>query len=411
MRSADPSSPAVSATYPASRINPRHRATKPQIASRRAALPHHPGHLSTARRLSCEDVAELLADRMEELVQELAGEPTNRGREEWRFRRKGSLAVCVAGPKCGSWFDHEAGEGGDALGLVAHLHGVAMGAAFHWALDWLGLPAASMPRPAPLVRQRPAPAPRTNSASDTLDLARALWREAQPAGEVVTAYLSSRGLRPEPAAPIRFHPMAWRSPAYGPRGPAMLALMTSAATAEPCGLHVTYLRPDGSGKAEGERPKIMLGRAGVIRLSPQSTVADRLGIAEGIETGLSVMQGFGWRPVWAAGSAGSIRSFPVLPDLSLTIFADTGEAGATAAEECASRWSRAGQPAAIYTPPRGDFNDVLREMQAQEQAHCDVTGGAPIAAQPRPTYVPGDPDELRDGLLRGFYAHRQENAS
>ncbi len=369
------------------------------------------GRSSAARRMSCEEVAGLLAERMEELARELAGEPTDRGRDEWRFRRKGSLAICVAGPKRGSWFDHEAGEGGDALALLAHLHGVAMRAAFHWALDWLGLPGASMPRPASPVRQQASPGPRTNSAPDTLDLARALWREAQPPGEVVTAYLASRGLCPEPAAPIRFHPMAWRNPAYGPRGPAMLSLMTNPATAEPCGLHVTYLRPDGSGKAEGERPKIMLGRAGVIRLSPQDTVADRLGITEGIETGLSVMQGFGWRPVWAAGSAGSIRTFPVLPDLSLTIFADTGEAGAAAAEECAWRWAQAGQPAAIYTPPRGDFNDVLREMQAQEPTGCDAAGDVPIAAQPSGTYVPGDPDELRDGLVRGFYAHRLGGAS
>ena len=93
---------------------------------------------------------------------------------------------------------------------------------------------------------------------------------------------------------------------------------------------------------------------------PDAEVTDGLGVAEGIETSLSVMQGFGWRPVWAATSAGTIRTLPVLSGVdALTIFSDPDGAGRTAAEECARRWLAAGREARIATPPAGlDFNDM-----------------------------------------------------
>jgi len=51
-----------------------------------------------------------------------------------------------------------------------------------------------------------------------------------------------------------------------------------------------------------------------------------------------------WRPVWTLGSAGAIRTFPVLPGIeSLTIFADADDAGERAASECAARWRESGR--------------------------------------------------------------------
>jgi hypothetical protein len=197
-------------------------------------------------------------------------------------------------------------------------------------------------------------------------MARKMWREALPAaGTLVETYLASRGIELEPGAPIRFHPRCWRNRDCGPPGPAMVSLMTAAETGEPCGAHVTYLRPDGSGKADGDRPKIMLGAAGVIRLVPDEEVTLGLGIAEGIETSLSVMQRFGWRPVWAACSASGIHAFPVLAGLNaLTVFPDQDSAGLNAAESCAARWQEAGREAQIIAPPAGDFNDIARRAVA-----------------------------------------------
>lgn len=80
---------------------------------------------------------------------------------------------------------------------------------------------------------------------------------------------------------------------------------------------------------------------------------------------MSVMQGFGWRPVWAATSAGAIKRFPVLAGIeALTIFADPDTAGTQAARDCAARWVESGRKACICTPPEGDFNDMIRRGAA-----------------------------------------------
>lgn len=86
-------------------------------------------------RPDCSTTAALLASQIADLATELVGTaPTSRTRLELRFRTRGSLAVVVAGPDRGSWYDHEAGEGGDALGLVAHLRRTGMAEAWNWAL-------------------------------------------------------------------------------------------------------------------------------------------------------------------------------------------------------------------------------------------------------------------------------------
>jgi hypothetical protein len=99
-------------------------------------------------------------------------------------------------------------------------------------------------------------------------------------------------------------------------------------------------------------------------LVPDAEVTTGLGVAEGVETALSVMQGAGWRPVWAATSAGVIRIFPILPGIEcLTIFADMDDRGAglEAARACAARWGGAGREAHIWAPPVGaDFNDAFK---------------------------------------------------
>ena len=83
-------------------------------------------------------------------------------------------------------------------------------------------------------------------------------------------------------------------------------------TGIPCGLHRTFLQPDGNGKAPLEHPRMMLGKAGIIRLTPDEDAALGLGICEGVETALSIMA-LGWRPfglaVRFAEWSGAFRSW------------------------------------------------------------------------------------------------------
>jgi hypothetical protein len=97
----------------------------------------------------------------------------------------------------------------------------------------------------------------------------------------------------------------------------------------------------------------MLGRAAgaAIKLCPDDEVTLGLGLVEGIETGLAVIS-LGWRPIWAAGSAGGMAQFPVLSGIEeLTIFADNDKngVGQRAAKQCAERWRDAGCLVTIRT--------------------------------------------------------------
>jgi hypothetical protein len=116
-------------------------------------------------------------------------------------------------------------------------------------------------------------------------------------------------------------------------------------TGEACGVHRTFLND-----AAHKIGRKMLGRQGVIRVSGDAEVTTGLGISEGVEDALAVILS-GWRPVWAATSAGAIARFPIIEGiLALTIFADADEAGAIAAQSCARRWAEAAREARIIRP-------------------------------------------------------------
>src|SRR5262245_43960118 len=123
--------------------------------------------------------------------------------------------------------------------------------------------------------------------------------------------------------------------------------MTDAVSGESIGIHRTFLAADGS-KLERK----MLGRQGVVCLSPHSTVTMGLGITEGVEDGMAVLLS-GWTPVWVATSSGAIGRFPVLAGVeALTIFADADGPGIREAEKCADRWRSAGRDVCIAAPGR-----------------------------------------------------------
>lgn len=202
------------------------------------------------------------------------------------------------------------------------------------------------------TKRRLEPRPRPVETSH-VELAGRIWRESvDPRGTLVERYLAGRSA-PLPARgeeAIRYHP---RCPFKGERVPALVALLRDICTNEPCGIHRTALLPDGSDR-DRSRGKAMLGQAAgaAIKISPDDEVTLGLGIAEGIETSVAVIN-IGWRPVWAAASAGAIAEFPILTGIeALTIFADrdANGVGQRAARVCARRWGEADQLAMIRMP-------------------------------------------------------------
>jgi hypothetical protein len=291
---------------------------------------------------------------MNDLARYLCGEPNRRmsNRRELRFGRKGSLAVVIAGPKAGSWCDHETNEGGGPLDLIMVARECSFRDALDAARDFLGaaLPDAAQEPPEIVLR----PADREDEA-ERIARAMSYWKRSHdPRGTVVETYLASRCIAlPDGVAgdTIRFCP--------GPRS--MVALLRDIRTNEPCGIHQTFLNADGT-KIE----KKMLGRAkgAAIKLSPDETVTHGLHVGEGIESTLSFMMA-GYAPAWALGSAGSIAAFPVLPGIeALIIFTENDKAGDRAADVCADRWLEADREVTFATPQHGDGNDILKEVAA-----------------------------------------------
>jgi hypothetical protein len=139
----------------------------------------------------------------------------------------------------------------------------------------------------------------------------------------------------------------------------MVALVTRGSDCAPLAIHRTFLIRHGLSKAPVEPAKMMLGpcRGGAVRLGP---IFDRVMIAEGIETALSAMQATG-KTAWAALSTSGLRTLELPASIrNVVMLADGDNAGETAAQDAALRWTREGRCVRIARPPRGlDFNDVL----------------------------------------------------
>jgi putative DNA primase/helicase len=188
-----------------------------------------------------------------------------------------------------------------------------------------------------------------------------LWRGSQPLSGVAVEYLTARccAIPPEDGH-LRWHP-ALKHPT-GHVGPALVALITHIHTRKPLSLHRTWITS--AGKADVDPEKLLLKgheiAGGCVRLWPDETVTTALGIAEGIETALSLAWAF--RPVWATIDAGHMEQFPILDGIgSLVIAQDQDAAGVKAATTCARRWVAAGREVLVTNQSANDLNDVLRE--------------------------------------------------
>jgi hypothetical protein len=325
------------------------------------------------------ELARMLAANILPLVQEVLPAGKREG-AEWRVgsvhNDSGrSLGVHLYGPKAGVWSDFSTGEAGDALDLVAVvLFRGNLRNAMRWATNWLGLSTDTPPlRPIvlPSVAVSGTSAAMQERAAEDharrLGYARRIWSETTAlTSTLAEIYLGHRKLHAPDGEVVRFHSQCPRKTETGTEQlPAMVAKMVDPLTGAFAGVHRTFLLPDGSGKVP-DQAKMMLGGAGVIRLSADEHVTTGLGITEGIENGLSIIQAAGWSPVWACGSAASIAKLPVLDGIEcLTIFADADQPGMVAARECAARWIAANREVQIIPPRRGgDWNDVVRGLAA-----------------------------------------------
>ena len=189
-------------------------------------------------------------------------------------------------------------------------------------------------------------------------LALAIWKEAVSAhGTPVERYLTSRHLTLPPGAEaLRFHPAC---PFGNAKTAAMVALVRNIESNQPQAIHRTALDHTG---------KMSLGpiRGGAIKLTPDEDVTTALGIAEGIETALSMQRLPEWlgSPVWSVISASGISKFPLLAGIAtLAIAADNDGAdgaGEKATLEVIERWEERETLVLEANDEGADLNDILQ---------------------------------------------------
>jgi putative DNA primase/helicase len=182
----------------------------------------------------------------------------------------------------------------------------------------------------------------------------------------VWRYLAGRGIIIPVPASLRWVSRCWHGAARACL-PAMVAAIVDVA-GELIGVHRTFLRPDGTGKAEVEPCKAMLGRAagGAVRLAP---AAETLMVGEGIETCLAAMQACAM-PAWAALGTSGLTGLILPPNVHTVIVLadnDTNGTGERAARAAAARWLAEGRRVRIAIPPMPgtDMADVLAGSDAR----------------------------------------------
>jgi len=145
------------------------------------------------------------------------------------------------------------------------------------------------------------------------------------------------------------------------------------------GVHCTYLRPDGSAKADlpKNEQRAFFGRVagGAVRFGePRPGVC--LVVGEGIESTISAALPCGL-PAWAALSASGIEKLVLPAKATHVVIAadnDLNGRGQRAAQYAAAPWLAEGRCVRIAKPPKSgtDFNDLRRGSADGEEAHHAV---------------------------------------
>jgi phage/plasmid primase-like uncharacterized protein len=247
----------------------------------------------------------------------------------------------------GTYHDFSTNEHGDLIALVMREKGLSFSAALDWLKNFS--PAGGLILPAHVASAS------VTSPERWSRHAQAIWDQGTPlAGTIAESYLRKRQCYVPNASELRLRA------GNDNFAPAIIARVTDFLSGDPLTLHFTRL--DSNGKIETRFLSGHEKRGGVIRLLPIASGETVLGVAEGLETALSVICG-GRGTTWAALDAGNLGGLPCRPGIvDLRIWADNDPAGLNAAKAVADRYAKSERSARIIAPEDegADWNDVVR---------------------------------------------------
>lgn len=306
------------------------------------------------------------------------------------------MAVWLQGNRRGAWKDFVSGDKGDAIDLVAFgLTGAVSDetriAAVEWVEDRYGLKSMSADRREQLAteaatRRKAADAKEAKRREASISRARKFFFSCsnQILNTPVETYFKSRNIDiskvPNLGRSLRYRPDCeyWMDP-QRPHIPALIsAMVDSGGRIGAC--HYTFLRNDGSGKADVEKSKLMFPETSglVIRLTNGSSglsaedaaeqgVKGICGIVEGIEDGASVAISEPELRMWSAGSLSGLLTVPDHPAVSSWIIFKDNDWGKPQAqalfERAVARIKSFRKPVEVISMPAEwgkDVNDAIR---------------------------------------------------
>ena len=256
-----------------------------------------------------------------------------------------TFGIWLSGAARGAFKDFVSGDKGDVIDLVAMLacgggcppSRESRGEALAWSRDFLGVSGRDPARARTLAKEASERRAQREAAEEAerarkwrrafdLWLAGGAMRDSAADGYLWTRGVDARAI-PNLEASLRFarrveHPLEPHV------GPAMLGKFSDA-SGNFAALHVTFVKPDGSGKADVAKPKIIFGgfAGAAVRISRGASglkaeeaalagIREPLTLLEGIEKALLAAQERPeWR-VWAAGSLDNLGNQPALPCVS-----------------------------------------------------------------------------------------------
>jgi hypothetical protein len=314
------------------------------------------------------------------IIRALLGDPVkgNSTASDWRYGPRGHLSVV---PARGVWHDKKADKGGGLFDLVVYLgHAKNRSEAAEWLKAGNLMPAnAARVYCGETLHQK---AERLAAEAKEAEVKRArateIWDQAQPVTDTPAfIYLTEARCIPESVlegvSTLRFHPNVPFHP-YTRGGyvyPALVALVQGP-DGEAVGVHLTYLLPDGAGKADLPTPRKFCGK-GFNGASVRLGDGPALIVGEGIESALSAGHALGLTPV-AALSATGIKTFQRWNGVKSVAFApdiDASGLGMRDARSAAERLHHAGVKVAGFAiPPDGlnDWNDAARAGLLNKEA-------------------------------------------
>ncbi len=221
----------------------------------------------------------------------------------------------------------------------------------------------------PTLSARPCPSPRpVEPHAPSLEI----WREAVPAtNDTLTArYLRVRAITGPIPPSIRHHPNVVY-PHSGLYLPAMLAAI-QAPNRQVIAVQIVFLDPRGRGKAMVSKPKLFLQSAclgtGAVRLA---RATDILGLAEGIEDGLSASELTGL-PVWCVLGVARFGSVEIPAGVTTVhLFAQNDPTGSEARKAVVRAAAKiaATRTVVVRRPPE-EFEDWNQWHVARSQDHA-----------------------------------------